>query len=1071
MIFHCPHCNEGPYRSERGIQQHVARHCTVFAARFGGVARQKPIAEAPPPHPPMPSVAAAVEVPPVPRSPGNWWLEQMDGSDSEPQEAKAQDDFPGDSPGGSGTHDRLHSPEVPSQHVLEPDSTELPSAVKAAMFQKPTNFGPGYLRDNIDTEGHVFFRRNMWGSMTPDLKSGLHLLKILKGENLSLFDEIQKWRLTSYHVYEDRMPSIHSYLSRKQAMGRLQKLYGYDSLNPTVKSVTLPSTGVECDLIVFSFGCMLQSLLCDPEAVQRENLSFEPECLDVPPLEEDCYDDFNSGTVHLEARNRYCREHDDLLSEIAMFIDKTHLDGVGKHTLEPIMFTLGIFKRSFRNRDTAWRPLGYIPNLDLLAPNRTADEKQQDYHYCLRILFSELVAFQGLQGIEWKFAFDKLEVSCRLQIPVNCILGDTDGHDKLCARKVDRTGTNDSKLCRSCNVGFSNLGMPLSKEKVKVTTCPEIRWLRNNLTEGNRKKLQVLGYRDFHDGCVDLHFCDPERALHGATPGEVLHAFQLGLAERAIESCFGARKSKKKAKPPRKNAARVVVENSDDNASTGSERTEESRKEADVRDGSVMTSVQMNRKAHKVFGKKALERVDKLAKQLHSYLRWQSDKSMPRTSFSRGITKLPKLQAHERSGVLLILMVIMVLDHWAYWRLSEKEQKRTLLPDKAGYLEQALTRERAANMVKSIYLLLTYEAFMRSDRIPKSTTKRLEEFIPIFLDQVLRTFNREEGAGNNLIKNHLPFHLIEDIRRLGSPQNFNSGIGESLHKTSAKETGRRTNMNAQTFEQQTGRRYVENPTWRIYRGQPEANDRLDTKIISVGRDFIEDRKGRRMNTIPVWRNGCLSSESLVRLVREQILPNLPSVSSVNIHGRLLCRNGQSYSANPCYGSGGEAKQHWAYVKYEDYGLVPSHLLCVIEIEDKPTTDIEWNGSVVDERGYYFVVNSALSSPTCTGDPGYVGTHNDEGTLAHVDQKIMHRIPKAHREGNGNWVKANNSQPPTLLLVDSKSVHGPCIAFPDILCRESQYDYYFIAPWNTWGGLFIQEAIENHARKGRKRGRS
>ena len=45
-----------------------------------------------------------------------------------------------------------------------------------------------------------------------------------------------------------------------------------------------------------------------------------------------------------------------------------------------------------------------------------------------------------------------------------------------------------------------------------------------------------------HDGFVNIQFSDPARGLHGCTPAEVLHAFQMGLAERSIEICFEQRK-------------------------------------------------------------------------------------------------------------------------------------------------------------------------------------------------------------------------------------------------------------------------------------------------------------------------------------------------------------------------------------------------------------------------------------------------------------------------------------------------------------------------------------------------
>ena len=101
--------------------------------------------------------------------------------------------------------------------------------------------------------------------------------------------------------------------------------------------------------------------------------------------------------------------------------------------------------------------------MDHIAPHATADEKAQDYHHCLRVITSELVAYQKLGGIHWKICLTEngSEIDCRLQLPVNCIIGDTEGHDKLLARKVNRQGRGEHRnLCQCCNCPFELLGCP-----------------------------------------------------------------------------------------------------------------------------------------------------------------------------------------------------------------------------------------------------------------------------------------------------------------------------------------------------------------------------------------------------------------------------------------------------------------------------------------------------------------------------------------------------------------------------------------------------------------------------------
>ena len=116
-----------------------------------------------------------------------------------------------------------------------------------------------------------------------------------------------------------------------------------------MKKIVLPTTGATINLVVFPFGDMLLSLLTDPVAMQASNLTLDPGDPFKKPHKQKNLGDFNTGLVHQKAYELYCTDpRKDILCEITLFIDKTHLDVKGKHTLEPIMFTLGIFRRSFR---------------------------------------------------------------------------------------------------------------------------------------------------------------------------------------------------------------------------------------------------------------------------------------------------------------------------------------------------------------------------------------------------------------------------------------------------------------------------------------------------------------------------------------------------------------------------------------------------------------------------------------------------------------------------------------------------------------------------------------------------
>ena len=968
--------------------------------------------------------------------------------------------------------------EDPWRFVDTPSTIDLPDEIQDNMFVPPDDFSSDWFAKAVKAGGDgIGFGYAAGQNQTNRLKSQIDLLQILKGHDLNLFDKIMQWKLRCEVDYNDIFrPAEGRPKTRKTVLKELSALYGYDKLEPTVKKITLPHTEVTVNMIVFPFRQMLLSMLTNPISMQPENLSFDkcnPTKKPVEDGDDGYYDDLGTGSISVTAHETYCKDNGkDMLCELMLFIDKTHLDVKGKHTLEPIMFTLGIFNRHYRNKSEAWRPLGYLPNLDQLAPHSSADEKQQDYQYCVRIMMSELVACQQLGGIDWTFAFDDEDVHVRLQIPVNSLMGDTEGHDKAMCRKVDRQGKDTkSQLCRQCDVKFCELGDPdptgEQRAKWNLTTCGEIRRMRNNLSPNDKKVLNKMGYKFFHDGMVDVHFSDPVYGLHGCTFAEVLHAFQLGLANKTIETCFGTKRSRATARASG-NDSTTQAAAADIEAAYSSDEDSQENGPVPFNPDDIETTRSY------VFNAAARRRVDELAKELHRHLRWQSDVDLPRTTFPSGITKLAKLQGHERTGVLLILLIILTMEHWANWRRGRKEN--TLKPNEDGYLENVLTKSRCDAMIKSLYLLISYEAYMRTERIPKESLDEVDNFIPAFLDQVIRAFDRKyvTSVGNNTIKGHYPNHLCLNISRGGSPQNTNSGVGEHLHLTSAKEPGRRTNMNRSTFELQTGRRYnetlavdrsyVDHPLSWLQSTEEDCSDvDYSGALCLIAEDHYINYVGKKVFGSPRWENSPVSGEDVSTFIRTKVLPKVKR-DRIAIKTKTA-RQGITFTANPCYGKDRAARQHWALVKQDKGKPVPYHLLCFLELEEAPASAIKLNGTTATRKGHYALAHSVLDPLTDSGGPPdpnmYKETNSSHtwGSLAHPDQHLLHRSPKAHYNGE-TWEASSQRCPPTLQIIPCDAIHSPIVGFPDILKHKNDRattDYFFIVPPRKWGQLFIEAA--------------
>jgi hypothetical protein len=91
------------------------------------------------------------------------------------------------------------------------------------------------------------------------------------------------------------------------------------------------------------------------------------------------------------------------VSPVLFYVDKTGVGPLQRHGMEPVAFTMAIFKRLIRNNWWAWRVLGYIPDLEQKSSAQKSSSRQtksgagrsaRNYHKCLREVLRSLVAVQ-----------------------------------------------------------------------------------------------------------------------------------------------------------------------------------------------------------------------------------------------------------------------------------------------------------------------------------------------------------------------------------------------------------------------------------------------------------------------------------------------------------------------------------------------------------------------------------------------------------------------------------------------------------------------------------------------------
>ena len=984
------------------------------------------------------------------------------------------------------------------QAVLEDISDD--NEENGIIFPKPDGFGNEYLANRVGSMDPVTQKRNIGyyslaNSMTADMKSDIELLHILQGHSLKLWEEVRAWRFCSTYIYKHDMKADGGYVKahRKTVISKIAQEYGLHNVRPRIQQVRLPATNIEAEIVVFPFGDMLLSLLTNPVAMQEENLLVD---LNDPYKKpkyggDDGYlDDLDTGEKAVTAHEKYCTGEHDILASIIGFLDKTHLDLKGKLTLEPFMFTLMLFKRQYRVKAEAWRPMGYIPNIEHLAPRAKPEDKLRDYHFCLRIVMSEMIEYQKLGGIAWTLRGGQGNIPCRLQIPLHFIIGDTEGHDKLAGRKVDHA-SGKSRQCRCCDIHHEDCANPYAK--FTLTKCQKIKDLRTRAREGENKEvrdkamkdLDNLLYREIKCAFDDVQFSDPNRGIHGATNAEVLHAVNLGPQERCIESCFLMKRLQNKRKSPTK---------------TGKDKDRKHNKKRKTFGGDDEVVVDVlaedqdlaSRSKRGVFTPTMCNWIDKMAKGLHKQLRWQSETNMPRTTFNHGVSSLTKMTGSERTGVLLILLLILCIESVEY----EFHAKKRLGTKEKGYLVYTLTPERKQEMVKGIWLLLLLEAFLKWTRVPIKHLDKVRQFVKATMAQVFKAFPRYVGKGLNTIKNHLASHFIDDIARDGSQENYNSGPGEKNHKWNGKEPGRRTQKWLESFLWQCAAQYCDmlavarswldhmnwtnetNTTGLSVDDDSMSMDNIHQKkkkeqffgifmtVTAAGEMYYgEAKRGNRskngkrhITTLPEWKDSIMSCYDLKDIVLSKILPNIEE-NEVRLYSRTL-RDGITFHANPSQGRRKLSKQHWAEFQFnhedEDVLNYPCHMICFIEIPTKPREPIAMDdGTWIEEAGFYALAHRG-KVPIADVTKEGLGYHEgwQYGSLAEPNQKIMHCMQKEMAGGDGERRRL------AVLALDCESIANPIVGVHDP--REetptNNTYYYFLIGQASWGQQFYNEAM-------------
>ena len=479
----------------------------------------------------------------------------------------------------------------------------------------------------------------------------IELLQLLKDLHcpLKAFEIILTWAAKSNgsgHTFREGCQP-----TRRKVIANLYERYNMNGLIPKEKKLYLPYTQRIVSMIYFDASEVFASLLSCPTLNQDANYFFD-DAKDpfVAPQASSDVGDIHTGRCYRKTYEAHVKKFGiDMLLPCVMAMDKTHIDMAGRLQMEPITISHGLLNHITRRLPSAMRVLGYINHStpahlpsgadvdsEFNSPVELADDVVRiknpirrpangdiswatlllnETHIQIQFILEES-GFLRLQnsGFKWNLQYNNTIHKVVFHPYVPFIVGDTEGHDRLCGHYTARF-MEIKQLCRICEcpsylTGYSKSKFPHRLPK-KVDSLVQ---------KGLTGELQSMSQNYLKNGFEGVRFgAHNKRGIFGACPGEMLHLISLAWFKYCLQA-FSAQAGPKS---------------------------------------------------------QALKDYDVLCAKLGCTLSRQSDRDVPRTNFSRGFSSGSNLMGHEMAGCLLVkLFALHTTCFRSIFNVGKKDPKK-----------------------------------------------------------------------------------------------------------------------------------------------------------------------------------------------------------------------------------------------------------------------------------------------------------------------------------------------------------------------------------------------------------
>ena len=641
------------------------------------------------------------------------------------------------------------------------------------------------IRDGLD-KFRACLRLPKRSELMPNEQAAIELMSLMdtKGGSIALYNAVMDWHVQ--HLTGNQ----HQKISADKLHADLIKRYGMEPVLPYEKKVKLVTEEGKVPIVCHDCEAQTVDLLTDPRIEDTDYLFPNDDPEGAPSEEWKYLSDIDTGRAYRETYKQLieprpctnCGRKRVLLPYI-FYLDSCVTGQTQNQEVEILKFTLGLLNQKARRQKWAWRELGivyhaakgkgaaknminecdhldaqdYIEDIEhrrhfakQLASNLDdfglTPEKEtlqsciaaQDLHRMLRVILESYKKLEDAGGIDWDL-HRAGRTHCLRLVPV-LLFFKVDGKeaDKVCLQYTNKS-EKVKCLCNVCCCPTDESHEAYREDELK--TVPMIKHLvSQNKGKELRDMSQHVAENAFHELMFGLH---NECGIHGATCLESLHSIQLGQFG-CSRGCFFLQTGK---------------------------------------DSKLSTEI------------------NNIATAMGTYLGRQSDKSLPRTTFNRGIQG-GKVMGHEMTGLLLVLTLTLrcTKGRDAILNMARGDQKKY-------FADESDIR----NWIMLLEAQLQYESWAKEETMEVELVKRAKIKMKEYMDMCKLVQKRdllEVGMGHNTKNHHGQKHLADSILDFGVPENLNTFDNERHHRPD-KKTAQRTQKQADKFDIQMGQKIQE----------------------------------------------------------------------------------------------------------------------------------------------------------------------------------------------------------------------------------------------------------------------